>query len=251
MYEISFSTKLCRPSETLKSSQKLQTRRELVYSRTLLYEDSGKSRNFPFQVLNARSQLNVKRVRGKWSPSIPWKSCRSKRTRTEWQATFPTTRRRGVGSKVHHLRATFTYEASRTRGNDRAVQLPDVTCILHPPRHDDPFSLCPPTRRYDDGPPTSMNFHSRPATPISSLSIDRHILFSIDGQICIARVIHLLCYSHDFIVNSSRMKGSWCLVNDYAIDDLCIILFYYALFLSFTTDVSMQIAMEKCRRFTL
>lgn len=127
--------------------------------------------------------------------------------------------------RIHHLRATFTYEASRTRGNDRAVQLPDVTCILHPSRHDDPFSLCPPTRRYDDGPPTSMNFHSRPATPISSLSIDPHILFSIDGQICIARVIHLLCYSHDFIVNSSRMKGSWCPVNDYAIDDLCLILF--------------------------
>lgn len=71
MYEILFSTKLCRPSEALESSQKFQTRRELVYSRTLLYEDSGKSSNFPFQVLNARSQLNVKRVRGKWSPSIP------------------------------------------------------------------------------------------------------------------------------------------------------------------------------------
>lgn len=41
--------------------------------------------------------------------------------------------------KVHHLRATFTYETGCTRGNDSAVQLPAVTCILHPPCHDDPL----------------------------------------------------------------------------------------------------------------
>lgn len=77
--------------------------------------------------------------------------------------------RRVVGRKVRHLRATFTYEAGRTRGNDRAVQLPGVTCILHPPRHDDPLlslSLSA-RRRYDDGPATSVNFHSRQGTPIS------------------------------------------------------------------------------------
>lgn len=63
--------------------------------------------------------------------------------------------------KVHHLRATFTYEAGCTRGNDSAVQLPAVTCILHPPCHDDPLlSLSLSHSALYSSSVERMNFHN-------------------------------------------------------------------------------------------
>lgn len=80
--------------------------------------------------------------------------------------------------KVHHLRATFTYEAGCTRGNDSAVQLPAVTCILHPPCHDDPLlslSLSLSHSALYSSSVERMNFHNFTTwvTPIFSPSIDR------------------------------------------------------------------------------
>ena len=123
-------------------------------------------------------------------------------------------RRVVVGSKVHHLRATFTYEAGRTRGNDRELQLPGVTCILRPPRHDDPLlslslslSLIARRRCSDDPLHRAWIFTAIEGdTDFLAVEIDRHSILDRSAnsyhepRTCLRR--H---YSHDFIVDSSSL----------------------------------------------
>lgn len=77
------------------------------------------------------------------------------------------------------MRATYDQpsptEAARTRGNGRVVQLPGVTCILHPIGRADLIvlsrvllRLLRPHRRYSHGTPSSVNFRIQPGTGIAN-----------------------------------------------------------------------------------
>ena len=101
--------------------------------------------------------------------------------------------------------ATFTYEAG-TRGNDRELQLPGVTCILHPPRHDDPLLSLSPSLSLSWASPSSMNFHSnrgghrfpRCRDRSTHSILDRSANSYRENRTCLRR--HC---SHNFIVDSS------------------------------------------------
>lgn len=124
-------------------------------------------------------------------------------------------------------------EAGRTRGNDRELQLPAVTCILRPPRHDDPLlslSLSLSLSLLADVTAVALSieheFSQQPrGTPISSLSRSIDTFYSRSIGKFVSRASHL-----PSTPLFSRFYCWFFFSDDYATDDLWIILVIYFYF---------------------